>query len=50
LACGDEGNELIQQYNIVAKRREPMEVEVYIKGSLKKLAVGLRFKSQTMFG
>jgi hypothetical protein len=34
----------------VAKRREPLEVEGYINGSLKKLAIGLKFKSKTMSG
>jgi hypothetical protein len=32
----------------MAKRGEPFEEEGYIYGSLKKLAIGLRFKFQTM--
>jgi hypothetical protein len=31
----------------VAKSREPLEVEVFIYGSLKNLAVGPRFKIRT---
>jgi hypothetical protein len=42
--------ELVQQENGVAKLFEPLEVEVYLYSSLKKLADGLRFKFRTMSG
>jgi hypothetical protein len=42
--------ELVQQENGVVKLFEPLEVEVYLYSSLKKLAVGLRFKFRTMSG
>jgi hypothetical protein len=37
-------NELVQQEIAMANSIEPLEVEVYLYNSLKKLAAGLRFK------
>jgi hypothetical protein len=50
LAFESGENELVQQEIAMANSFEPLEVEVYLWSSLKKLAVGLRFKFQTMSG
>jgi hypothetical protein len=50
LAFETRGYELVQQKNWVPKLFEPLEVEGYLYMSLKKLAVSLRFKSQTLSG